>query len=565
MTKFQPLRNQNLRTKAQILNKFEEYCLKEKILTIEDKLSEQELLILLNEFLYETEEINGVLCATNRAWWIWINIVIDIEPTTKKKIWNNFIQDLFQDIEHHRYTAVLASRGTGKTYALCLYSLFKMYLFDFTNIVFASNIPRMCKRAVRKAKQIVDSNELLLEKKGLEKKKDLIWSQDQFEYNEGLFETVSLGSIVRSAHVNYVIADDLLKDDNRCSTEEVDNFVFGQLFPIAQRFKARFVISGTPLHTKDLYHDVMNEKPNFMGRRLSNGLFSYRGFYCKEYRIISDWETKQIYLPDLFTWWELADERNPQSMLVTQGQSKFMREYMLVCTDESTTMFPESLLKRCTSDYKYLEHAELPTQGEPPKEYIIGVDCAVAGEASSDNSAFVVLEILKTEHGMKKIIRHVTAIKGMAISGTKTKEGQILDMGQVETIQDLSRRFNNALCIVEKNNVGVAFIQELQKRNVNVDEFITSRSNRDNMLRYLVSEFKSGNLFFVEDCPEIRDLKRELLNFGVKMGRTGKERMTALSGHDDRVFALAIVNYAANNLSHTTFISMENLYTRRRA
>src|SRR4030042_3059854 len=283
MVKFQSARNQ--RTKAQIAKDFSEYLLKEKIISQEEKenLSEQELLTLLNDMLYETEEIQGVLCSTARTWWLWNNIVINAEPTTKKKIWNNFVQDFFQDIEHHRYSSILASRGLGKTYFICLYSTFKMYLFNYTNIALTSNIPKMCKRVVRKAKQLVDTNELLLEKKDSEKRRELIWSQDQFEYNDGLFETVSLGSVIRSAHVNFVFIDDLLRDDFRYSSEEVDNFIFGQLFPIAQRFKARFIISGTPIHTHDLYHDVMNQKPNFMGKRLGNGEFSHKGFYCKEY------------------------------------------------------------------------------------------------------------------------------------------------------------------------------------------------------------------------------------------------------------------------------------------
>ena len=548
MTKFQPTRSQNLRTKSQIAKDFENYLVSEKAILEEErgKYSEQQLLELLEEMLYETETIDGVACSTPKSWFLWINVVLKENPAKKQGIWNPFVQDAFLDIERHRYTCILASRGLGKSYFVyALYSLFKMFLFEYTNVLIASNIPKMCKRNLRESKRIVDSNELLLEKKGVYKKRELIWSQDQFEYNEGIIETVSVGSNVRSAHLNYVFIDDILRDDFKYSNEEVENFVFGQLFPTAQRFKARFVITGTPMHIRDLYHDVMNTHANYGGKRIGTGAFSHKGFWCREYRIISDWETKQIYLPAMWSWWELADEKNPQAAMNIQGQTKFMREYMLVCTDESTSMFSEALLKLCQGDYKFLYSAE---QTKPAKMYVMAVDVATAGEASADNSAFVILEIMPTEHGVRKIVRHVTAVRGMPVSE------------QIDNIQELSNRFNHCYTVVEKNNVGVALIQELQKRNVPVDEFVTTKASKENMLRYLVSEMKNGNLFFCEESPEIRGLKREMLNFGVVKTHAGKERMEALAGHDDMVISLAIANYSASFMSQLPLITTADLY-----
>lgn len=513
------------------------------------KYPQEQLLVLLEEMLYETELIHGVVCSTLRAWYLWINVVLYENPAKKQPIWNPFVKDAFLDIEQHRYTCILASRGLGKSYFVyALYSIFKMYLFEYTNILIASNVPKMCKRNVRESKRIIDANEMLLEKKGLHKKRELIWAQDQFEYNEGILETVSVGSNPRSAHLNYVFVDDALRDDFMYSGEEVDNFIFGQLFPTAQKFKARMIVTGTPMHIKDLYHDIMNTMPNFGGKRIGTGAFSHKGFWCKEYRIITDWDKKEIYLPSMWSWWELADDKNPQSALIVQGDQKFMREYMLVCTDSSTALFSESLIKQCQGQYKFIYSAEDST---PSKTYILGVDVATAGEASADNSSFLVLEILKTDNGVKKIIRFLQVEKGMPVST------------QIDTIQETSNRFNHCYTVVEKNNVGVALIQELQKRNVPVDEFVTTKASKDNMLRYLVSEMKNGNLFFCDETPEIRMLKRELLNFGVvRNAKTQKERMGALSGHDDMVISLAIANYAASFMTSTPFISTETLYKR---
>ena len=559
MTKFQPIRK-TLRTKTQILNDFEEYLLEHNIITLTEKgtFTETELEDLLNDMLYDVEEVKGIQCSTLKAWHLWINVILKYEPTSGKLLWNEFVKDSFLDLERNRYICILASRGLGKSFMLyCLYSLFKMYLYEYTKIFIASNVPTMCKRNIRETKRMIDGNELLLNKKAIHKKRDLLWSQDKFEYNEGTIETGSVGSNVRSAHVNYVFVDDILRDDMKYSSQEINNFIFGQLFPIAQRHKARFAIAGTPISLQDLYHDVMNSQANFQGKRLGNGEISHRGFYCKEYRIIKDWDKKIIYLPELFSWWELADEKNSQSMINTQGEAKFMREYMLVCTDENTSMFSEKLITQCSEragQYKFLYN------GEEGKYYIIGGDVATAGEASSDSSAFVALEVLKTDKGIIKIIRHLTVEKGMPITGLKSEDGQVIDVGQVDSLKELSSRFNHAVCIVEKNNVGVSLIQELQKRNVPVDEFVTTKSSKENMIRYLISEMKSGNLFFCEDTPEIKYLKRELMNFGVHRSKTGKETMRALSGHDDCVIALAIANYAASFMDSVSSVVGVDIY-----
>jgi len=537
-----------------------DYLIKQKVIGPEEKsvytVRTDDTIAFLTEMLYETEEIDGVACSTPRAWFLWCNIVLKEEPINKKHIWNSFVENVFLDVERHRYTCLLCSRSLGKTFFVYgLYSLFKMWLFDYTNIVIAGNVPRMCKRGVRSAtKLLIDTNEMLLEKKADYKGKDLIWSQDQIEFNSGILETVTVGSNIRSAHVNYVFLDDILRDDGKYASEEIDNFIWGQIFPIAQRNKARLVVTGTPISFNDAYHDIMNTKPNYAGNIIDNGDFSHRGFWCKMYRIITNWDTKEILLPELFSWWELCDEKNTQSMMATQGMKQFMREYMLICTDESTSLFSERLVKSCEdANYKFLY------KGEENKYYLGGVDVATAGTASADFSAFVILEMLKTDKGIKKIIRHITHTKGMPITGEKLTDGTIVSTGQVETVENLSIKFNNALMVVEKNNVGVSLIQELIKKNVYVKEFVTDKSKKENMIRYLISEMENGNIIIPEETPEIRILKREMVNFGVVRSKRGTEQLKAMgSAKDDLIIALAIANFAAQQLTSLPFAIVQD-------
>jgi len=532
----------DVRTTDQVCSDYLNYLIEKKIVDESERQEyltnrKHEVLEALFEKIYETTEYKGVRISTLDAFWHFCEFILHHEPTKGIKIWNKFVENLFIDIEHHRYSCILASRGMGKSYMVfVLYVLFKMFLFKNTDFLLVSNVPRQYVRNMRELKRMILSNELLLQKK----KFDCIWTKDEIEYNGGLVQAQSVGTPPRGSHVQYVFVDDCLRDDNKISEDELDNFIKGQLLPCAQRWKSRMVLCGTPLHITDIYHDLMNTQPEFKGGLIEDGGISYCGFYSKCYPIITDMEKKEIFLPELFSWEELVSNQN--SIKNIQGDDIFNREYLLKCTDKSTAIFPYELITSCQDDTLFVVDKD-----DHNGNYLIAIDVATSGEASADNSAFIVLELVEMKDGLKKIIRHLDYQKGMAISGEKTKDGELLDYGQVDTAEDLAHKFNDCLVVVEKNNVGIALIQELRKRNVNVEEFTTDKFKKDNMIRYLVSEMKSKNIVFPSDNTEIRALKQELLNFGVRKTRSGKEKMQALRGHDDGIMALGIANLASQS------------------
>jgi len=509
---------------------------------------QHEVLEALFEKLYETEEYKGVRISTLSAFWHFCEFVIHKDPIRGKKVWNKFTKNLFLDVERHRYCCILASRGMGKSYFVHgLYVLFKAFLYKYTDFLLVTNVPKQYEANMRVLKRLIESNELLLQKKD----PDAVWTKSEIEYNGGLIQAQSVGTPPRGRHVQYIFVDDCLRDDNKISEEDLENFIKAQLLPCAQRWKSRLVLTGTPMHPTDVYHDLMNSKPDFKGRFLTQGEISYCGFYSKTYPIITNWEKKEIFLPELFTWGELVS--NKDSIMNIQGEDIFSREYLLICTDKSTSIFSRELLKEAQDPDEKIIYKD-----DHNGNYVIGVDVATSGAASADYSAFIVLELVETKQGMKKIIRHIVHEKGMQITGDVDKEGNVINMGQVETIVDLYERFNYGLVAVEKNNVGIAHIQELLKRNVNVKEFVTDRNKKYAMIRYLVSEFKQGNLVIPDDTEEVRRLKQELLNFGVRRTKSGKERLEALRGHDDLVMALAIANYSAQELNNLAFAIVQD-------
>jgi len=507
-----------------------------------------EVLEALFKQLYETEEHRGVTISTLNAFWHFCEFVIHEDPIRGKKVWNPFVKNLFLDIERHRYCCLLASRGMGKSYfAHGLYPLFKAFLYKYTDVLLVTNVPNQYEANIRVLKRLIESNELLLQKKA----HDCIWTKSTLEYNGGVIQAQSVGTPPRGRHVQYIFVDDCLRDDNKISEEDLELFIKGQLLPCAQRWKSRMALTGTPHHTTDIFHDLMNTEPDFKGELVTNGGYGYSGFYSKTYPIITDWEKQEIYLPNLFNWKELITNTN--SIKNIQGDDKFSREYLLICTDKSTTIFPPELISDAQDNLEKINYKD-----DHNGNYLIGVDVATSGAASADYSAFIVLELIEKKDGMKKVIRNIVHVKGMEITGDVGADGEIIDYGQIETIIDLYNRFNMGLVVVEKNNVGVAHIQELQKRNVNVEEFIMDRPKKEMLIRYLVSEMKQGNLVIPADMEEVKALKKELLNFGIRRTRSGKERMEALSGKDDLVIALALGNYKAQDFSGLPFAVVQD-------
>lgn len=538
------------RSRLDICIDYLDYLISKNIIKAEDRqiyLTERSSDIegLLLEKCYETESYRGVPISTPNAFWHFCTFIIKEDVATKRLVWNNFILDMFVAIEKNKDVCLMASRGMGKSFFnYGLYPAFKMFLYPYTRFLIVSNIPQQCVTNMRVLKTIIDGNEMLLMKKEITKGKDLKWTEREVEYNRGYVLTLSAGTSPKGQHVHYCVCDDILTDTSVYSDDEIETYVLGQLYPCVQRMKGRLIVTGTPLHQKDIYHFLMNEKDNFGGKLITDGRISARGFYCETFPIITDEETKDIYLKGVFSWEQLEAVRK------TQGELKFQREYLLNCTDESVAIFSEHLVNSCV-DPEYEYWYSIPDK-TPNCVYVTGVDVATSGAASADYSVFLTFQIKETDKGQKKILRNIIHEKGMQISGEVDREtGELLSLGQVENIQDVSRRFNNSFVVVEKNNVGVALIQELEKRNVNVTSVTMDKPKKDNIIRYLVSEMQNKNIVIPGkgEVPEIRRLIKELTNFGVRRSKQGKERMEALAGHDDLVMAMAIANDASRNLS----------------
>ena len=230
--------------------------------TIENTTERRGLEKLLIKELYSIKEHLGQTISTERAFFIWCNIIIRYDNRTGDKIWNDFVKVQFLIVETHKLSCYMAARGHGKTFFLALYCGFKMFLSHYFDIGYCSNIGLQVKRFFKTFRLIIDSNEYLLEKKDVKgvRAKEVSWGQKEAEYNSGTMEGLTMGSTPRGGHYNLAIGDDPLREDKKYPYERVVDYFQGVFKQTTYRKKGRYIIVGTPWDPDDLFHTLMNDK-----------------------------------------------------------------------------------------------------------------------------------------------------------------------------------------------------------------------------------------------------------------------------------------------------------------
>jgi len=490
---------------------------------------------LLVEELYSTEEYQGQLISSERAFFIWCNIVMAYDFKTGDKIWNDFIKAQFLLVERNKMVCYMAARGHGKTFFLGLYVDFKMFLIPYFDVGYCSNIPKQRRRFLRLAETLIDTNEFLLEKKNKKgvANKECPWGQEEMEYNDGLLEGTTVGTTPRGGHYNLAIGDDPLRDDKKYTYEYIVNYFQGSYKQTILRKKGRYIIIGTPQDIEDLFHTLMNDKLDKNNRPVGKVVvdkISAAGFYSKVFPGILDMKKKTVLVPEIWTFDELMEERNQI------GDIRFNREILCKCISYRNALIGSALFRSCC-DEKFM----MVQKGEMGKKYIISVDSATSDAPTADYCAMSVWEDNQKEN--KFIFRHLFHEKGYPITdpsgGTKDQTNELVK---------LYNDFNKATIIIEKNNAGIALSQAVQAKGVPVVEHYTHNlssgrptekpGKANDIIDYIEKGLKAGVIVFPSNPEDsytidsLEKIKNEHLNFGIKKGKSG-EKFEAIAGKDD--------------------------------
>lgn len=486
--------------------------------------------------LYSTEEYNGQTIFSLRAWYIWCKIIIGEDFKTGGKVYNEFVKKQFLLVERNKLSCYMAQRGAGKTFFVALFMIFKMFLIPYYDFGYCSNIPRQRKRFLKTARGLVDTNEMLLEKKDSKKvnNKEIAWGQDEMEYNQGVIEGTTVGTTPRGGHYNHSFADDPLRDDKKYTDEFILDYFQGRYKQTILRKKGRYTVVGTPQHGEDLFHVLMNNKLDKNNRPIGKVIvdkISAAGFYSKIFPGILDDNKKIVLVPEIWTYEELMIEK------IRIGDIRWNREIQCKCITYKNALISASLFKSCCD-----EKLMMIQKGESGKKYIIFVDSATSDAPTADYCAMSVWEDNQAE--TKFIFRYLFHEKGYPITDPT---GGVND--QAHKLFGLYNDFNKALVIVEKNNAGVALIQgasalgvpdiiEHYTHVVSTGKATAKPGKAEDVVDYIEKGLKAGVVVFPSNSEDnftidaLERIKTEHLNFGVKKGKSG-EVFEAIAGHDD--------------------------------
>ena len=424
------------------------------------------------------------------------------------------------------HISLVSSRQVGKsTFWTCIIPVYRMTMFKNYNILIESASEDQAVDILSRITTLINSNELLLNKKEKHGK----WSSTEITYNDCTARAKGVGSEVRGGTYDLIICDDIIRSDNKLSDQDIENFVDEELEPMVFIRKGQIIIVGTKMSPTDIFSTVEE--------RIHEG----GEWQIHYFPAILDWEQKLLLCPDRFTWDQLMRKR------AIMGKIKFAKEFLCEAYSSGTQLFAKDVrdvAKKFGTDYKMHRFANMDYG--PDWFYYIGVDLARAGTASADYTVVTVLAY-NPKTGMKRIA-WIWKAKGMKITE------------QVQKVAEIAQNFKYPVLLVEKNNIGVDFIDMMiDNYNLNVEAFTTTKTSKEDLIRFLINIFENEKFIMPTQDEysreEMGELDHELDRFVVEITRAGNEVMKGSGkSHDDMVMSLALANKCSQSYGYEPYV-----------
>jgi len=422
------------------------------------------------------------------------------------------------------HICIQCPRQHGKsTFWTVMQSVYRISMFENYNILIESASEDQAIVFLGYIMGIIDSNEFLKSKMPKTGK----WSGTEIHYNGGKIVAKGIGSEVRGGTYDYIIVDDILRSDNKLSDDDIERFVDEELEPMILVRKGQMVIVGTRKSETDIFASIEGRMDENVGWKMF------------VYQAVTNWDKKEILCPERFTWSQLMAKR------AIMGRIKFDKEFQNLTYSSGSQLFTDEIRRKAMDLGKRYKLYAKATPDDKKCYYYIGVDCARAGTASSDFTVATVLAY-NPDTQLKRIV-WVWKAKGLKISE------------QIQKIAELSKYFDNPVILVEKNNMGQDLIDQLvDSFNVNVEAFTTTKTSKDDLIRFLITTFEHEKIIMPMGDEYSRDimndLNNELSKFVVEITKAGNEVMKGSGrSHDDMVMSLALANRCTQSYGYTPF------------
>ena len=361
----------------------------------------------------------------------------------------------------------------------------------------------------------------------LKAKNPEIWHKTEIQCtNRGTLVAKGFGSAMRGAHPHFIVVDDPLSERMPFSMEFVkDHFRRGITNMCIEG--GTIALVGTPLRYDDLLMETIEYNTEY---------------YRRTYQAILNWDEQKVLFPEFYSWERLMQKRREI------GSLAFDQEFMCSPLDESSSLFPWTLLQTCL-DYDATLLNTLTDAQKENWEIFTGCDLALSAKTGAD--FLVYITVAMDEKGNRQVL-DIYRAKGLGY-----KE-QLLKL--IETFQ----RFPTHREILIEDNQFQKVIVDMARdyTDLPVKGHTTTRKKVDlkegvPSLRVL---FENKKITIPYDDKEsldwhygkttkdvVDDLLRELSRFTFVGGKVeGK------SAHDDTVMALYMVERAIRDWESKT-------------
>ena len=337
---------------------------------------------------------------------------------------------------------------------------------------------------------------------------------------------VSIPLGTRGPHGDYVISDDVMKDEEGRTTSSMSKLKetwFKAQFPMAmargddftvkrdedyKRKRGKHLFIGTPISFDDIFMDlkeIADEKGTWL-------------FY--RYPALKKDGTPQF--PEHYSIEMLDEIKNSTTSWAWE------QEYMLNPVGGDYAIFPLDLIESATT----LEYKELTKDEKAMSSNYMGCDVAMSNKSTADNSAFVVLT---------KAPNHPIKVEDI------WHEKGVEEDDQIKEIKSMKRIYHVQTGIIERKGLTYSMANKVVTDTElagTFTEWNPTNEEKAKIIGNLQLLMKHKMLYIPKTLKKYDELVKELMSFAL-INDNGTQKYRALSGHDDLVIGLALAVSAA--------------------
>ena len=338
------------------------------------------------------------------------------------------------------------------------------------------------------------------------------WSKTGLKLaNNTIIRARGYGVAVRGGHPCFVVADDVLTDENIYSEiqrEKVKDYFYSAVTPMVIP-GGQTIVVGTPMHASDLYADLKN-----------NAEYRHCHFSAIDEHGKALWPTR--YSLNMLK----AREREI-------GSVRFAREYRCIPVSDASSLFPEKILTDCyRQDLELL--TDVPDDLWDHYDVYTGIDLALSASVGADFSVITTLGVDKYKNRRLLDIR-------------RSKGKSMTD--QLREIEEVNYKFRPQKIYIEDNQFQRVFRDQLVANTDMPVHGFTTTAQKNSLERGVPSlQILFENRKFQIPRRTERDRRiTDVLLGELKCFTWTNGKLAGVGSHDDTVMSLWIANEACSS------------------